>query len=390
MGVLACVAFAARTATRSNDGDLIVYYQTWQRVLAGQDMYQRLEARPIAFTAYIYPPPFALLFAPLGALSYPAVRFVWCLLSGLCALRALALGWRLIARGRGPPRHPWVTGGLGLLLAARFVLDDLGHGQVNVLVVTLALEGAWRADVRQPRAAALALSAAIALKLTPALLLLGWLLTGRPRLVLRCGVGLLGWALLPGLLFGLDGACELLVRFARDVTGWNYALHVCVPANASLAGLVHHLLVGFAPHAGAAPVPALLALEPALARAVSTGLGLLVAAALAAWVWRAAPDPARRTAALLAAVPLVSPVAWKHHLAGLLPAYLLAAHALIEEGPAWRTRVALLLGIALTAGSTRGLVGRAASDLLLRWGGVTLGVALLALGVAALRDRRRA
>ena len=381
LGALLVLLFALRTAGRRNEGDLVVYYETWQRVLAGQDMYHRLELQPPTPTAYIYPPPFALVFAPLGALPYAGVRFLWCLGSGLLALRALDVGLRMVQRG-GQPRHPWLTPALGAALWLRFVLDDLGHGQVNTLVTALAVEGAWRAERGRERSGALCLAAAIALKLTPALLLLGYLLAGRRSMVLRTSLAVAGWLLLPGLVYGVGGAATLLVRFVGDVTGWNYALHVCVPANASLTGLVHHLLVGFAPHAGAPPVPALLALDPAWARGLASGLGLLVAAALGWWVVRTRPEPARRTAVLLAAVPLISPVTWKHHLTGLLLAYLLAARSLLEERASRPARAVLLVGIALTALSTRALVGRGLSDALLRWGGVTIGVALLVLGTA--------
>lgn len=381
-GALLVLAFAARTARRPNDGDLIVYWNTWRRVLAGEDMYHRRETvTPREPTAYIYPPPFALVFAPLGALPYPWARFTWCLIGGLACLRGFACALELVQRERGPPARAWLAVGLGGLLALRWVLDDLGHGQVNGLVAALALEGVWRAESGRERSGALCLGAAVAIKLTPALVVLGWMVAGRWRLGLACAGAACALLLLPGLALGPLANLELLWRFATDVTAWNYGLHVCVPANLALAGVVHHALVGYSAHAGAPPVPALLALDPALARGLSSGLGLLVTAGLLTWVARARPGPATRAAVLLGAVPLVSPIAWKHHLAGLLLPCALAGRLLAEAGLSRAARAALLLGAALTALSSRACVGRTASDALLAGGGVTLGVALLVLGL---------
>lgn len=387
--VLLALGLAAFFSGR-NASDLGVYHRTWQRVLDGRDIYHRREtARPDEPTAFLYPPPFAVLLAPLGALSFPQVRFAWALVSSLAALRLLVLATRLVRLERGPPARPALAAGLTALVGLRFLLEDIGHGQVNTVVAALAVEGAWRAEAGRERSAAPFLAGAIALKLTPAILLLGWLLLRRWRPALECGGWLALLLLLPGLFLGPLVNLELLWRFATDVTAWNYATSVAIPANASLTGAVHHWLVGFMRHQFDPVIePAVGDFGPAVGRAVSSALALLVLAGTALWIVRARPGPARRTAALLAAIPLVSPVIWKPHLVALVPAWALAVHLLLERA-AGRAAGPLVAGMALGNLTTRSVVGRALSDLSLRWGVVTLGVVATWAGVLLAPAARR-
>lgn len=389
-GVLLALGLAAFYSGR-NASDLGVYHRTWQRVLAGQDIYHRREtATPDEPTAFLYPPPFAVLLAPLGRLPFradgeagaalPSARFVWAFVSSLAALRLVALSLALAGKERGPPARPLLAGGLTALVGLRFLIEDVGHGQVNTVVTALALEGAWRAETGRERSAAPFLAAAIALKLTPAILLLGWLLVGKRRATLECAGWLALVLLLPGLFVGTLVNLELLWRFATDVTAWNYTTSVAIPANASLTGAVHHYLVGFMRHQFDPVIePAVGSFSPAVGRAASSALALLVLATCAAWILRARPGPAQRTAALLAAIPLVSPVIWKPHLVGLIPAWALSVHLLLGR-TAGRAAGPQVVGMALSNLTTRAVIGRTLSDLSLRWGVVTLGVLATWLG----------
>lgn len=385
------IAFAAATgarlARRSNRGDLEVYYQVVQRVGQGQDLYHYREGPdPERPTAYIYPPPFALLFYPLTRLDFSFLRALWGALGVLLAARCLWLGWRLVWAGRPPPlsRSSALCFLLGALVSIRFVWSDIGHGQVNLLVAWLTLEGIAAAEGEGPRheeRAGAWLAAAVVLKLTPAIVVALYLARGRGRLVAWC----LAWGLLflwlPALVWGPGQNLDYLWRFASQVTPWNAEFHACVGNNAALPGALLRLLVGSG-DAGTPPEPLLLGLPKESVRPWLSlvSLGFLTATL---YVVRARPI-ALALGIALAATPLISPVAWKPHLVVLILPGLLAARLLTLPGPSQlRARGLLLLGGLLVVATGRFPLGRAGADLALRWGATSLGLLLLWAGLVA-------
>ena len=103
MGLVILGALAVWTSGRRNEGDLRVYYDTVGRIVRGLDLYHQRESdAPNTPTAYIYPPAFAVLFLPLTALPFPAVRGIWFFLMGLCAIRSYWIGARLELRDTKP------------------------------------------------------------------------------------------------------------------------------------------------------------------------------------------------------------------------------------------------------------------------------------------------
>lgn len=266
---------------------------------------------------------------------------------------------------------------MGLLASLRFVLSDLGHGQANVLMVWLALEGVAAAARGRERAGGALLAAATFVKLTPALLVAGEVVAGRRRVVAGAVAAGVALAVAPMLVLGPAATVDATWRFAAEVTPWNARFHAWVGNNAALVGLVHRLLVGEA-DAGQAPAPMLLALDPALGRAAGTVVSAVVFVAVLLATRRLSVVP--RAAILFAAIPLVSPIAWKPHLVALILPALLAARASVAAGVGLRATfgaaaACLLLG--------RGVVGREVADAATRWGVPTLGIVLLAAGLVA-------
>lgn len=398
----AVIVHAGWVATKRNEGDLRVYHDTVARLPAGLDIYQRREsARPDEPTGFIYPLPFALAFVPFTTLPFPVLRAVWAFLMGMAALRSFALAVRL-AYPEGA--SAWVRAGpapigravslvLGAAVPLRFALSDIQHGQVNVLVVWLALEGVAFAERRaadepglrrdDARAGAL-LAAAAAIKLTPGLLIAGYLLARRWRLV--------GWAVAmsallvlvaPALVLGPVETLDAMRRFVTEVTPWNARQHAFVGNNASLSGLVHRLLVGTA-DAGQQPRPMLLALAPDTGRALATAVSAAVF--LTTLLVTTRLQGVMRSAFLFAAIPLISPVAWKPHLVSLTLPALIGARAAIETGSRPVQLALAVAAVALLSG--REVVGRDLADLATRWGATTTGIAALALGLALAGWRR--
>jgi len=383
------IATGVRLSKRSNTGDLEVYYTVTKRVGQGQDLYHYREGPdPERPTAYIYPPTFAPLFYPLTRLDFSFLRALWGALSVLLAARCLWLGWRLIWAGRPPPptRASGLCFLLGALVSLRFVWSDIGHGQVNLLVAWLTLEGVAAAEAggrgHQERAGAW-LAAAVVLKLTPAIVVALYLARGRWRLFGWCVAWGLLFLWLPALLWGPSLNADYLWRFATQVTPWNAEFHACVGNNAALPGALLRLLVGSG-DAGAPPEPFLFGLSKESVRPWLTlvSLGFLGATLAVA---------RRRSVTLalgicLAATPLISPVAWKPHLVVLILPGLLAARLLLQPRAEGRgregwARALLVLGCLLIVGTGRLLLGRAGADFALRTGITSLGLLLLWCGL---------
>lgn len=383
LAVCALALVSWRTAHRRNEGDLRVYYETVGRLSRGLDLYQRREGPdPQRPTGFIYPPLFAVFFWPLTALPFPLLRGLWCFATGLCALRAFVLAHDLLRRERPPPPRAGLALAAGALVALRFVWSDLGHGQANLVVIWLTLEGIVQAARGRELLGGALIATATLFKLTPAIVVAGYLVRGRRRVVLGALLGGLIGLLLPALVLGPLGNLDALWRFATVVTSWNDAQHGYVGNNASLTSALQRLLVGVA-DAGQRPAPLLLSLPPGPVRILCALLSLASLAGSLALA-RTVRGEAARSAVLLAAIPLVSPVAWKPHLVCLVLPALFAAEAVTRRGlrRAWPLALALgLLGL-----SGRLVLGRAASDAFLRWGGLTGALVLLA-GALALAAR---
>ena len=156
--------------------DFYQYYAGGHNWRAGFDAYKPLVGTPGALSiprsetisGFIYPPAILPLLGQLSRLDYDSARALWLALSLAALLCPLALGV-LLARGRR-----WETAALGALLfaASNPVLFHLRQGQADMLVAGLAISafllyGRWRS---WPTAVLFA--AAVAVKLTPLVIVL--------------------------------------------------------------------------------------------------------------------------------------------------------------------------------------------------------------------------
>ena len=314
-----------------------------------------------------YPPFFALAFAPLAALPYPAALRLWTLFNLGCLIAAMALLARMLGE-----RADWKQRGLVPLLVPTswpFILA-ISHGQ-NTFLSLLLLCGVatfWRAG--NALAAGLIggllcykpqLAAAVAAGLVLTLggrALLGLLLSGGSLLVANV-------LLLPGTLGDWLGRLPANLATVRFEHVYQWDRHVTLLA--FFRSLVQGRGVG----------------ETAWAVSVLTGLcGVVLALALCATGLRVRRPVIqdRLLAAVIVAMPLLMPFYFDYDLLLLaVPAALYAAERL-GRGPAaadpWITRlfVALFLWLPLNAPVCR-LTG-------------VNGAVLLLSGLAALTIRR--
>ena len=293
--------------------DLGAYLAAAHDVLSGHPLYAAFLHHPFPDPtlrpAYIYPPAFALLIAPLAWFPVDGAGAIWLLICQGC----LAAAMLLVIRWLRPPA--WAITGIIVATATFYPLwIDAVQGQANlilVLLITAGVAGIVRGDARFGTA----LGVATALKLTPALLLLWLLLDRRFKAAAWMLAGFAGVTVAAGLLRFSDS----LAFFGQVVPA--LAGGTAVYANQSLTGVLARIL-------SANPYT-----NPWVAL---TWMPLLAAAAaltlVAVWYSRTRDHPAlARVAAFLPLLPLLSSVTWPHHLVVLLPVLWFAVIALAER-----------------------------------------------------------
>ena len=163
------VVFALQTwtrATRINGNDLTTYLTAARAFWAGGNPY--LVDAPFPF---IYPLFLCVAIWPLAQLPYGAAIAAWYLLAILALASATNL-LRVLERP-APDARRWLMATAIVALALTDVLqNNLVNGQVNAVVLGLCVVLAWLHARGKRLAAGIALGAAIALKLTPAVLLM--------------------------------------------------------------------------------------------------------------------------------------------------------------------------------------------------------------------------
>jgi Glycosyltransferase family 87 len=274
---------------------------------------------------FTYAPFAAVVFVPFAALPLAVARLLW----DMASVAALGYSLVLILRLAGYRRlsRLAVAGCLAAALALDPVWQTLFLGQINLLLLALILTDVWRVARGLPRAG-FGVGVAAAIKLTPAIFIVFFLLAGRAKSAVIAaatflGCGLIGWLVAPG---ASRRYWEHLFYDTSRV-GAPY-----ISNQSPYAAAIR--IAGGAAHVGAwwVVIPVGLALA---------GLG-------------AAAVLARRGDWLGAAVVtgctglLVSPISWAHHWVWILPALVLlvrdghrvfagAGYVLFAVAPFWFT-----------------------------------------------------
>ncbi|MFC9892712.1 glycosyltransferase family 87 protein [Nocardia sp. NPDC127579] len=291
--------------------DLLVYRNGARAWLDGKSIYGELPPVLGIELPFTYPPPAALLFAPLALLPLPLAEAAMLTVSVLSLAVTL---WLVLARLRPALDRPVALALVIVAVALAQLLEPvrqtLGFGQINLVLMAAVAADCLAREPRWPRG--LLIGLAISVKLVPAAFLLYFLLR-RDRKSLRtiavsalaaAGTGLL---LMPGdsLRYWLHIILDTGRIGAPEFAG-----------NQSIKGLLFRL--GFA-------------------GPIATGLWLTLAAltlGLAVLWMRKLLDAGSPVSALLVnafALLLVSPVSWSHHWVWTAPALLAAALA-VERG----------------------------------------------------------
>ncbi|NES12780.1 MULTISPECIES: glycosyltransferase 87 family protein [Micromonospora] len=322
---VAVTAFLSVAAARHGFFDLRVYYGAlnWW-VHDGGEIYDFL--KPNTQYGFTYPPFAALVMLPMAYLPWEAAITVS--VAATVVSSAVVIGWLVdpIARRSGWTR--WFALAVAFCLAAAFepMRETVNFGQVNMLLLVLVAVDLLRLLPAGSRWAGAGVGLATAIKLTPGIFIVYLLVTGRWRAAFTAMGAAAGATLLAGALFP-DASREFWTEalWNTDRVG-----ELAFISNQSLRGVVARL-------------------NPEHPNTVAWLV--VVLATLAVWAWRsraavAAGDEVTGLALTGAAMCLVSPVTWVHHLVWLLPALIL----LVDNGmaaPARGGRRRLLLAAAL-------------------------------------------
>jgi alpha-1,2-mannosyltransferase len=286
-----------RRAERSTGNDLVGYLAASEALYAGADPYHLPNRFP-----YIYPLFLAAILRPLVPLGVRAASVLWFVLQCVC-LAYIVSGAR--SRARGYAAGAMISLAILVAIFGDVLQSEFLNGQVNLLVVALVVAAVRLEDSHQ-RAAAVLLGAAIALKLTPALLLAYWWIRGRYAGACEA----IAWA----AAFML--APWLIVRARLWPLYDTYLREVILPRAGladSASGDIFFSIYGFWGWVTRSPAGQLTIVL----------LSAALLAGLMVWHWRLTRRPATDSMPAawlyLASMPLVSPMSEVHHLVALLP-----------------------------------------------------------------------
>lgn len=213
VGVIGVFTFlaASRMWRGAGFGDFHVFHDAFRAVLAGEDLYAS------GIGGYIYPPLFAVVFAPLGWLGMNGAGAVYTVINGALAFVCLWLAAsetckRFDARGAGADR---ATLPAVMLFALAVFADklriELQGGQTDLwilLCVLLALR--WLGT--RPILAGFMLGLAGNLKYQSLVVLPYLIVRGRWRALISCLASMAGLALSSSVVFGWSRNLDYLAR----------------------------------------------------------------------------------------------------------------------------------------------------------------------------------
>jgi len=337
--VLACLlavcAHAGLVAYRRTHtiGDFDVHREFGHRFLAGQPLYD-------GGLCYNYMPISAFFHAPLALLPAPIAAFLRYVAALACL--GFSLNWlRRMApeQARAIPLAFVLT----LLLASHYVLRDLEDAGSHLLYLAMLVGGVYAAWLGRHALAGASLGLAIALKMTPGLLLpfLAW--KRQWRLLGWTTAATCAWIALPAAWMGpaswwdhqrqWSAVVVQTIREGANPANEGNDLRV---QNQSLRLAFLHVLTARPPgdplRPENGPYPELFNLPPAAGRLLAgAGLfGVLTAFCLTSrGAYRGPNDPAWivDSAALMLLMLLLSPVTWVQHLVWAIPSLYLAVTA---------------------------------------------------------------
>ena len=298
--------------------DLLVYREAATRFLAGLPIYGDGFTSLGVHVEWVYPP-FALAVAlPTLLIPQNQLRLVWTAIAVIPPVIVMLI----LVRDHVAPRVrtlPFVLLVAGAL-AGGSVIDLIVTGQVGALLACACVADGVRRDRRWlPRGVLVGL--AVAIKLTPGIFIVYWLLTKQSKaaitsMITTFAATLIGFVMLPHdtINFYLRGG------FLRSSSYEMQGAHIFQPSNTSINTVLMYLLNSFQVPAWLTVLAMLLVITPALAVA-----------------WWLHQHQLEAHAIILAGLStlLSSPVSWYHYAVWLLPVPVLLLAAAHHQKRIW-------------------------------------------------------
>jgi len=285
--------------------DFVNYFGGAQAAAHGTDIYadfKRSWGSEAWVVAYIYPPFFALVLAPLTSLGLLAAARIWLLAVHAAFFGSLALILRI---------HPELSrGGRRLLLLASLgfmpVYLNLKFQQVATIWLLLMTAALWAALQRRAGLAGAFIAAAASLKVSPIFLIPLFARLGRWRIAVLASVTLVGLTVVTMLAApgSLQFFTVVLPRIGLGTANWD---------NGSIDGLVSRI-AQLAPGLFGGATQTVAKVVIVAAAVIVIGITLWRAHDSGEQVWTLRLS----VAALITALLTVSSVTWQHHLVTLL------------------------------------------------------------------------
>jgi hypothetical protein len=284
--------------------DFVNYFGGAQAAAHGTDIYadfKRSWGSEAWVVAYIYPPFFALVLAPLTSLGLLAAARIWLLAVHAAFFGSLALILRI---------HPELSrGGRRLLLLASFgfmpVYLNLKFQQVATVWLLLMTAALWATLRRRAGLAAAFIAAAASLKVSPIFLIPFFARLGRWRIAVLASVSLVGLTVVT--MLAAPGSWQfftvVLPRIGLGTANWD---------NGSIDGLISRI---------AQLAPGLFGGATQTVAKVVIVAAAVIVIGITLWCARSSGDTwtlRLGVAALITALLIVSSVTWQHHLVTLL------------------------------------------------------------------------
>jgi alpha-1,2-mannosyltransferase len=274
---------------------------------------------------FTYPPLAAIVFAPFAALSLPGAGAV---ITVITLVLLIVSTWIVLTRLQVWDRSPLAAGPAWLRrvwLAAAIVApaviylepirSNFDFGQINVVLMTLVIADCVPRRTPWPRG--LLLGVAIALKLTPAVFLLYFLLRRDTRALLVTAASVVA-ATLIGFLLAWQDSFQYWTRTVHDTDRIGTAT---LNTNQNIAGTLARLGLGETPRF----VLWVLACFAVLALAVWAGRRVLALGPDGSDAARSGESGVLALVCVAMFGLVVSPVSWSHHWVWALPTVLVTA-----------------------------------------------------------------
>ena len=229
--VLFC-AYSIISINKSWNDDFRAYYQAGQSILSRANIYDP----NVVEGGFLYSPFFALLMFPLSIVSQPVAATFWYIGNVVALIFSIAIALYL-NEGATQPIFGWIKRNLWLseidrnlervfifvlIISARFWLNSIEHGQVNLLVWGMVLAAIYFLRSDRTTIGSAILSMSIAIKILPLLFLFYFFVRKRYGIVAWS----LGWlaifTLVPALILGWHQNLELLIAWYQKILGPNF------------------------------------------------------------------------------------------------------------------------------------------------------------------------